>query len=118
MIDDELHLINDTGDIIHVFERGDLSRAAYKHMCAWVITNFNSKFKGDPEELWTEAETQWDGLTPEQQMYLWNIYHKEAQNAKDVTQGLLASLSEYQCVSSVRTAFIEAIKSVRDKFKE
>jgi len=117
IIDDELHLIQGE-DVIHVFTRGEtLSRAAYKHMCGWVQTNFKTKFNGNPEELWAEAEKAWDALTPEQQMYLWSMANQESRNAQDVAEGLLACLSEYQCVSSVRTAFITAIKQVRDKFQ-
>jgi len=117
MVDDELYLLQGT-DVIHVFSRGEtLSRAAYKHMCSWVQTNFKTKFKENPEELWEEAEKAWDALTPDQQAYLWSISNRESQNAQDVSEGLLACLSEYQCLSSVRTAFIQAIKQVRDKFQ-
>jgi hypothetical protein len=117
MIDDELHLLQGE-DVIHVFERGEaLSRAAYKHMCGWIINNFKTKFKGNPEELWEEAEKAWDALTPEQQAYLWSITNQESQNAQDVSEGLLACLSEYQCLNSVRISFIQAIKQVREKFQ-
>ena len=124
-IENELHIICD-GEIIHVFERGrgtlgpdgeakpPLSRAAYKHMCAWVITNFKSKLSA--EELWVQAEKSWDSLTQEQQMIIWAVIIQEEQNAKDISQGLLATLNGYQCLSSVKTAFSDAIKRVLEQF--
>lgn len=128
MIDGELHLLDtNTGDVIHVFERGNLSRAAYKHMCAWVINNFESWVRGtqlgeapklNAEELWLQAEKAWDALTPEHQMTIWAMTHQEEQNANDISQGLLATLNGYQCLSSVKAVFIDAIKSVRNKFSE
>ena len=114
MMDGELHLLDETGDVIHVFERGNLSRAAYKHMCAFVITNFNSKLSA--EELWVQAENAWDALTPEHQMTIWSMTQQEEQNAKDISQGLLATLNGYQCLSTVKAAFSDAIKRIRDQF--
>jgi hypothetical protein len=114
MMDGELHLLDDTGDVIHVFERGNLSRAAYKHMCAWVQTNFNSKLSA--EELWVQAEKAWDALTPEHQMTIWAMTLQEEQNAKDISQGLLATLNGYQCLSTVKATFSDAIKRIRDQF--
>jgi hypothetical protein len=125
MMDGELHLLDETGDVIHVFERGNLSRAAYKHMCAWVITNFESWVRGtqlgeapklSADELWTEAEKAWDALTPEHQMTIWAMTIQEEQNAKDISQGLLATLNGYQCLSTVKAAFSDAIKRIRDQF--
>lgn len=114
-VDGELCLLDDhSREIIHVFERDNLSRAAYKHMCAWVITNFNSKLSAD--ELWEQAEKVWDNMTPEHQMTIWAITIQEEQNAKDISQGLLATLNGYQCISSVKTVFSDAIKRVRDQF--
>lgn len=112
-IENELHLLCD-GEIIHVFERGTLSRAAYKHMCAWVITNFKPKLS--PEELWVQGEKSWDSLTREQQMTIWAVTIQEEQNAKDISQGLLATLNGYQCLSGVKAAFSDGIKRVRDQF--
>ena len=123
-IENELHIICD-GEIIHVFERGNLSRAAYKHMCAFVITNFESWVqktqlgeapKLSAEELWSEAEKAWDALAPEHQMTIWAVTIQEEQNAKDISQGLLATLNGYQCLSGVKAAFSDAIKRIRDKF--
>jgi hypothetical protein len=112
-IENELHIICD-GEIIHVFERGNLSRAAYKHMCAWVQTNFNSKLSA--EELWVQAEKAWDSLTPEYQMTIWAVTIQEEQNAKDISQGLLATLNGYQCLTDIKAAFSDAIKRIRDQF--
>ncbi len=114
-VEGELCIINEnSGEITHVFERGNLSKAAYKHMCAWVITNFNPKLSAD--EQWVQAEKAWDTLTPEQQMTIWVITIQEEQNAKDISQGLLATLNGYQCLSNIKTAFSDAIKRVRDQF--
>ena len=123
-IENELHLLCD-GEIIHVFERGTLSRAAYKHMCAWVQTNFESWVlrtqlgeapKLSADELWVQAEKAWDALSPEHQMTIWSMTIQEEQNAKDISQGLLATLNGYQCLSTVKAAFSDAIKRVREQF--
>jgi hypothetical protein len=110
-IDSELSILRDE-EIIHVFERGNEPRAAHKHMCAWVITNFNSKFKGDPEALWSEAKTSWDSMTPETQGFLVGLQKQEDQMVKDIRIGLLATLAGYQGVKSVKDKFAEAIRSV------
>jgi hypothetical protein len=50
-IDGELHILDENLDVVHVFERArssdgngevTLSRAAYKHMCAWVKNLYNN----------------------------------------------------------------------------
>lgn len=112
-IDGEL-CICDENEIIHTFERGEFSRAAYKHMCAWVSTNFDPKI--DPDQLWLNAEAAWDALTPDQQMLLWSLSVQEHQNAQDVCTGLLATLSGYQGLSVVKKAFHDAIKAVANRF--
>jgi len=124
-IENELHILCNE-EIIHVFERGrgtlgpdgeakpPLSRAAYKHMCAWVQTNFSLKLSA--EELWVQAEKSWDSLTQEQQMIIWAVIIQEEQNAYDISQGLLATLNGYQCLSGVKAAFSDGIKRVRDQF--
>ena len=114
-IDAELCLVDQTtGNISHVFERGNLSRAAYKYMTHWVQTNFNSKCV--PEELWERAERAWDGLSPENQMALWSLSVQEQQNAQDICTGLLATLSGYQGLTVVKQAFKEALESVANRF--
>jgi hypothetical protein len=120
-IEGELHILDENHDVVHVFERvrGEdaptLSRAAYKHMCAWVKTNW--KAGDDPSELWARAEAVWDALTPENQMYLWNMSFQEEQNAQDLCTALLANLSEYRGLEIVKKAFSSAIKSVLGQFE-
>lgn len=110
MIDGELYLLGDDHEILHVFEREtSLSVTAYKHMCAWVISNFNSKL---PEDLWAEAKSSWDALTPETQGLLFALQAKEDQMMKDIRLGLLATLSGYQGLKTVKDRFAEAIRSV------
>ena len=110
-IDDELCLVN-SGEITHVFERGPFSRAAYKHMCAWVISNFESKFNGSHETLWAEAGEAWNSLTPETQGLLFALQAREEQMVKDIRLGLLATLAGYQGLKSVKDKFAGAIRSV------
>lgn len=111
-IDGELSVIKNE-EITHVFERSpSLSKAAYKHMCAWAISNFESKFNGCPESLWAEAKEGWDSLTPETQGLLLSFQDREDQMIKDIRLGLLATLAGYQGVKSVKDKFVEAIRSV------
>jgi hypothetical protein len=111
IIDGELSVIKNE-EITHVFERGPLSRAAYKHMCAWVLTNFESKFNGSHETLWREAGESWASLTPETQGILFALQAREEQMVKDIRIGLLATLAGYQGLKSVKDKFAEAIRSV------
>lgn len=119
-IDGELHILDENLNIIHVFERArsdgeaTLSRAAYKHMCAWAKTYW--KAGDDPDDLWVRAEQAWDSLTPEQQGYLWSMNHQEEQNARDLCTALLAHLAEYRGLENVKRAFYGAIKGVLDQF--
>jgi hypothetical protein len=112
-IENELCLVHGE-EIIHVFEREGLSRHAYKHMCTWTITNFNTKLSVD--ELWLKAREAWDSLSEQNKMCIWSICNQETQNAKDISQGLLANLSEYQGCKSVKDAYADAIKSVLSNF--
>lgn len=108
MIEGTLHLL-EGDEIIHVFEQGDEPLAAYKHMCAWAISNFSSKL---PEDLWAEAEKAWTSLTPETQGLLFALQAKEDQMVEDIRLGLLATLAGYQGLKSVKDRFAEAIRSV------
>ena len=110
-IDGDLSILRDE-EIIHVFERGNEPRAVHRHMCAWVITNFNSKFNGDPEALWADAKTSWNSMNPETQGFLFTLQEKEDQMVKDIRIGLLATLAGYQGGKSVKDKFAEAIRSV------
>jgi hypothetical protein len=113
-IDGELCILNDQGEIIHVFERGDLKRAPYKHMTAWVLTNFDPKL--DPTALWTLAKKSWDDMSPQNQVAIWTMCNQEETSARDIRDGLLATLHGYQGVKSVKDAYKEAIKNVCEKY--
>ena len=107
-LDNELVVVNDQGNVVYVFERGDLSRAAYEYMTHWVRENTSPD---DPsEESWAHAESAWDSLTPEFQATLVAISRKEQQQAKDIRDGLLATLHGYQGVSNVKRVFADGIR--------
>ena len=105
-IDGELHILDENLNIVHVWtrERTDnesvLSRAAYKHMCAWVKTHWGPD--ADPEDVWVRAEQAWDSLSPEQQAFLWSVSRQEEQNAQDLCTALLAHLAEYRGLENVK----------------
>lgn len=114
-IDDELVVIDSEGFISHVFERiPSFSRPAYKHMAGWMEINFDPKL--DPSELWRLAGEAWEALAPEHKMVIWSMCQEETQNARDICDGLLATLGSYQGVKSVKSAFRDAILSARDQF--
>jgi hypothetical protein len=110
-IDGELSVIRND-EVTHVFEKGSLSKAAYKHMCAWVLSNFDSKFNGSHETLWAEAGEAWNSLTPETQGLLFSLQAREEQMIKDIRLGLLATLAGYQGLKTIKDKFAEAIRSV------
>lgn len=113
-IDGELCILNDQGEIIHVFERGDLERAPYKHMTAWVLTNFDPKL--DHTDLWTLAKKSWEDMSVPNRMAIWSLCNQEETNVKDIRDGLLATLASYQGIKSVKDAYKEAIKNVCEKY--
>ena len=110
LIDGTLHLLGENDEVLHVFERPPLSKAAYKHMYVWAIANFNSKLK--PEELWERAENSWNALSPETQGLLIALQAKEEQMIRDIRTGLLATLSDYQGIKAIKDRFASAIRSV------
>jgi hypothetical protein len=114
-VDCELCILDENCEIIHVFERGNLSRGAYKHMCACARQLWNEGTP--PDVLWSKAEAAWEALTPEHQMLVWSMSVQEQQNAKDICTGLLATLMNYQGLSTVKTAFHVAIKGVLEQFE-
>jgi hypothetical protein len=110
IIENELHILCD-GEIIHVFERGGtVGPAAYKHMCAWALSNFSSELK--PEELWVQAEKSWTALTPETKGILFALQAKEEQMVEDIRVGLLATLASYQGIKAIKERFADAIRGV------
>jgi hypothetical protein len=97
----------------HTFERGNLSRAAYRHMCGWIQNKFDPKLS--PEENWSMAEAAWDNLSPEMQGHLHILSLKEVQNGDDIRQGLLATLASYQGGRFIKGLFESAIRCVNYK---
>lgn len=91
-------------------ERGDLSRAAYRHMCGWIQTKFDPKLS--TEENWAMAKASWDNLSPELQGHLHIMSRKEVQNGDDIRQGLLATLTSYQGSRFIKDLFETAIRHV------
>ena len=125
-IDDELVIIDHEGCISHVFERTpSISRPAYKHMTGWIESNFESWARKaqlgeaqqlDPSELWRQAGEVWEALIPEHKAVIWSMCQQESQNARDICEGLLATLGSYQGVKAVKGAFREALLTARDQF--
>lgn len=97
----------------HVFERGHLSRAAYRHMCSWIQRNFDPD--ASPDENWARAEASWDGLSPETQAHLVILSDREVQCGDDIRQGLLATLADYQGLRNIKELFKSAICCVNYK---
>lgn len=109
IVDGELAIFGCEGDIEYVFERDNLSRAAYTYMIQWIQDT--KKPHEDPGAMWNEAEKAWDSLTPELQAMLINITNKEKQQARDIRDGLLATLHEYQGIKKIKDSFSEAISA-------
>lgn len=110
-LEDELVMIDHTGNVSHVFEREDYSRAAYKYMCSRIQENHLPELT--PEENWQKAGESWDLLTPEMQAQLVILSDKEVQNARDIREGLLATLHGYQGFAAIKKLFEQAICCVR-----
>ena len=111
MIDGELHMFDQEGNVAHVYERGDLSRAAYMHMVHWIQKNFEKE--NSFQKNWEEARESWDSLGPELQAHLMLMSDQEEQCTRDIRLGLLATLAEYRGFSFVKKLFEEAIKGVK-----
>ena len=108
MIDGELAIFRN-GEAEHVFERDSLSRAAYNYMIHWIQDRKSPD--DDPEAAWLEAEKAWDTLSPEMQGMIIAIANKERQQARDIRDGLLATLHGYQGVKSIKDAYAECIRT-------
>jgi alpha-ketoglutarate-dependent taurine dioxygenase len=107
IIDNELVILRE-GEVEHIFERDSLSRATYSYMIHWV-QDIKSP-EDDPGTMWVEAAKAWDTLSPEMQATLMSIAHKESQQARDIRDGLLATLHEYQGVKRVKDTYAECIR--------
>ena len=108
IVDDELAIL-DGEEIVYVFERDSLSRAAYQYMIQWIQDTKSPE--NDPGTVWLEAEKAWDALSPEIQATLIAIANKERQQAKDIRDGLLATLHEYQGVKRIKEAYADCIRT-------
>jgi len=108
MIDGELAIFRN-GEVEHVFERDSLSRAAYNYMIRWIQDRKSPD--DDPGAAWLEAEKAWDALSPEMQGTIIAIANKERQQARDIRDGLLATLHGYQGIKSIKDAYAECIRT-------
>lgn len=108
IIDGELTILRE-GAVEYVFERDSFSKATYEYMIQWIQNT--KKPDDDPGAMWFEAEKAWDSLSPELQATLIAIANKERQQARDIRDGLLATLHGYQGVKRVKDAFAESIRS-------
>jgi len=108
MIDGELAIMRDS-EVEYIFERdSSFSRAAYNYMIHWIQTK--KSHKNDPGAAWLEAEKAWDSLSPEIHATLISIVNKEKQQARDIHDGLLATLHGYQGVKSIKDAYTDCIR--------
>lgn len=108
MIDNELAVVKE-GYVAHVFEREHFSLATYTYMINWVQRNKNPY--DDVDIIWKEAEQAWDALSPDVHGLLLTIAEKERQQNKDIHDGLLATLCDYQGSKRVKDSFVNAIRS-------
>jgi hypothetical protein len=108
IIDGELAILRD-GEVEYVFERESLSRATYNYMIHWIQDSKSPD--DDPGAAWLEAEKAWDTLSPEMQGTIIAIANKERQQARDIRDGLLATLHGYQGVKSIKDAYAECIRT-------
>jgi hypothetical protein len=108
MIDGELAITHD-GQVEYIFERASLGRAAYNYKVRWIQDKKSPK--DDPSAAWLEAKNAWDSLSPEIQATLITIENKEKQQARDIRDGLLATLHGYQGIKSIKDAYAECIRA-------
>ena len=108
IMDGELAILHD-GEVDYVFERDSLSRAVYSYMIQW-IQDTKSPID-DPGTMWLEAEQAWNALSPEIQGTLISLADKESQQARDIRDGLIATLHDYQGVKRVKDTYAECIRT-------
>jgi len=113
VIDGELTILRD-GEVEYVFERDSLSRATYNYMIRWIQDSKSPD--DDPGAVWLEAEKAWDALSPEMQGMIITLANKERQQARDIRDGLLATLHGYQGVKSIKDAYAECIRTCFSQF--
>jgi hypothetical protein len=78
-------------------------------MTSWVEKNWNGDFTG----IWDQAQKVWSNVDVQNQMALWSIDQQKEQNFRDIREGLLATLKEYQGTSEVKRLFEEALKDLK-----
>jgi hypothetical protein len=76
------------------------------------LMRYNIDPKLSPDENLQKARASWDALSPEMQGHLRILSSKEVQNFRDIRQGLLATLNDYQGSKTIKRLFEDAIKSV------
>ena len=108
IMDGELAILHD-GEVDYVFERDSLSRAVYSYMIQWIQDTKSPV--DDPGTMWIEAEQAWNALSPEIQGTLISLADKESRQARDIRDGLLATLREYQGVKRVKDTYAECIRT-------
>lgn len=114
IMDGELTIIRD-GEVDYVFERESLSRAMYSYMIHWIQEKKSPE--DDPGAAWIEAEKAWDELSPDIQGTLICLSDKDVQEARDIRDGLLATLHEYQGVKRVKDTYAECIRTCFSQLK-
>lgn len=116
-IDGELCILDHQDDLFWTFGRENFSRACYKFMTNWLMTNTSPDVE-DPSGGWSKAEQAWDALSTAEKGQHVEQAVAEQQNARDLSQGLLANLHFYQGLKHVKQAFETAIKSVTRTFMD
>ena len=108
IMDGELAILHD-GEVDYVFERDSLSRAVYSYMIQWIQDTKSPV--DDPGTMWIEAEQAWNALSPEIHGTLISLADKESRQARDIRDGLLATLHDYQGVKRVKDTYAECIRT-------
>lgn len=108
IMDGELTILHN-GEVDYVFERDSLSRTVYSYMIHWIQDKKSPD--DDPGAAWLEAEKAWNELSPDIQGMLICLSHKDVQEARDIRDGLLATLHEYQGVKRVKDTYAECIRA-------
>ena len=95
-----------TGDILRIYARPKfMGRAEYRYMCERAIEY----------QDWEKAQGEWEKLQTDKKQNFEKVVQIEFQNWNDIRTGLLATLSDYRGISSIKTQFSDAIRSVEFK---
>jgi len=108
-MDRELVVVDESDEsVCHVFERADEPHYIYKYMTYWIEKNWTGDFTG----MWDRAKKAWNEVEVAHRMFLWSVDQQKEQNFKDIREGLLATLKEYQGSRDVKELFEEALKDL------